>query len=362
MTDANYVVERVDPEESSTAVQSMVGKEVLFLNEIAQRNPRSVTRFLEEATSMVSRDEETAESMMYSLKRWDGKQQQYVFIPGPSVRLAEVLLSAWGNIIVCNLAPIISDTTVTGRAICMDVQKNVMAGTDAVRRITTTEGKRYSDDMINVTIGAAQSIARRNAIFEVLPRVYVQQVYRIAREVAVGKQKPLTARRRLLSVWVDQLGIPISRVFAAIGVKGLEEVQEEHLTILLGIRNRIAEGDLSPDDAFPEIEEASGADKARDTKPTGPKLPPKSKQRGPKKKPVAAQPPVGTEEIEAKIRDLYEQQDKFWLETTNNQTMTIEPELWDTIGQFKLKDVILTVRQIGNKQHVVAIREAPQGD
>jgi recombination protein RecT len=77
--------------------------------------------------------------------------------------------------------------------------------------------------------------------------------------------------------------------------------------------------------------------------------------------PAESAPPVETEEIEAKVRDLYEHQDKFWLETTNNQTMTIDPELWDTIGQFKLKDVILKVRHLGNKQHVVGIYEFPQG-
>src|SRR4051812_48501652 len=58
----------------------------------AKRYPRSIRNFKQQALEMATFDEETAEGCFYSLPR-GGKP-----IEGPSARLAEIVLSAWGNV------------------------------------------------------------------------------------------------------------------------------------------------------------------------------------------------------------------------------------------------------------------------
>src|SRR6185436_14130544 len=57
----------------------------------AKKWPRSIKKFKETAAEMATLDEDTAAACIYALPR-DGKT-----IEGPSARLAEIILSAWGN-------------------------------------------------------------------------------------------------------------------------------------------------------------------------------------------------------------------------------------------------------------------------
>ena len=47
------------------------------------------------------------------------------------------------------------------------------------------EGRRFSQDMQTVTENAASSIALRNAIFKVIPRSYVEDLYKKCQEKGV---------------------------------------------------------------------------------------------------------------------------------------------------------------------------------
>src|SRR6185369_14649302 len=77
------------------AVVSLAGwqrEEIDIQIATAKRYPRSITAFKRQCLEMATLDEETAGSMYYVLPR-AGKK-----IEGPSVRLAEIAGSAWGNL------------------------------------------------------------------------------------------------------------------------------------------------------------------------------------------------------------------------------------------------------------------------
>jgi hypothetical protein len=121
---------------------------------------------------------------------------------------------------------------------------------EAQRSIVGKYG-RFSDDMIRVTGMAAISIALRNAIFRVIPRAYVDDIYTAAKSCAVGDAKTLVARRDEWLAWLGKKGIGPERIFARLEVAGAADIGLEHLAILIGIGSSLKSGELQLDDAFP---------------------------------------------------------------------------------------------------------------
>ena len=182
----------------------------------AKRFPRSMRVFMQEAKGMACLDEETAQSCFFSLPR-GGKA-----IEGPSVRLAEICATAWGHIHAQARIVEETDKFIVAEAVCWDLQKNVRIGVQVRRRITKKNGQRYDDDMIGVTCNAASSIALRNAILRVIPRAYVDSIYREARKVAIGDEKTLASKRAAMVQYFGKMGIIESRVLAAVESKGVD--------------------------------------------------------------------------------------------------------------------------------------------
>lgn len=227
----------------------------------AHRFPRSVTRSLEEALTLATMDEETAESCFYVLPPRSGSSDT---IEGPSVRLAEIFASCWGNIRVASRVVAEEERFIVAMGACLDLQKNSFSSFEVKRRITTKHGKRYSDDMIQQTGNAAQSIARRNAIFQVIPRSYVNKVWMRAKEVAAGNLESLAKKREKWLAWFKTHNITLDRVLARLGKAGLDDIGLSEMAILIGIATAIKDKQISADEAFPPI---ATADKPGDAPP-----------------------------------------------------------------------------------------------
>src|SRR5262245_11187920 len=162
----------LEPEEilhTATALESLNRSEIDIQIATARKYPRSLLKFKNDAEAMACLDEETASSCFYALKRAEKP------IEGPSVRLAEIVASAWGNL--RSGARIIAEDEkfVVAQGACHDLEKNVAFQVEVRRRITDKNGRRYSDDMITTTCNAACSIALRNAIFKAIPGAYVNR-------------------------------------------------------------------------------------------------------------------------------------------------------------------------------------------
>jgi hypothetical protein len=220
----------------------------------AKRFPRQMTKLLTTATALATADAETAEECIYVLPR-GGKM-----IEGPSVRFAEIMAHSWGNC-RCGARVIGEDPEfVTSQGSFFDMEQNVHIGYEVKRRITTSKGARYNSDMIGTTSNAACSIALRNAILRGIPRAIWKKVYAQARQVVAGDIKTLDTRRASMIKVFEVMGVKREVIFAKLGVKGVDDVNLDHLVTLRGLFNSIRENEISADKAFAPAPEHSGED------------------------------------------------------------------------------------------------------
>lgn len=226
------------------ALGAVVSAEVDKQIATAKRFPRSVTKFQSEAISLVSLNEEMAESCVYAIPR-DGKT-----IEGPSARFAEVVLYSWGN---CRAAArVVSEEGdfVTAQGIYWDQEKNTTIGYEVKRRIVDSRGKRYKPDMIGVTANAACSIALRNAILKGIPKAIWAPAYDKARATIMGDFETLANRRTAALASFQKFGVKPEQIFEKLDVKGEEDISLEHILTLRGLLTAIREGDTTVEETF----------------------------------------------------------------------------------------------------------------
>lgn len=221
----------------------------------AKQYPRDLMKFRRDALALVASDEATAETMFYALPR--KSRGKTVYIEGPSVRFAEALVYCWGNLRVEARIVGTDATHVTAQGTCMDLEKNIGCRVEVKRRITDSNNKRYSEDMIVVTGNAAASIAFRNAVFKVIPFSLAKSIYEAARKAATGGAEPIEARRQKALSWFARVGVPEARLLGRLEVETVDDITEDHLILLTGLRNAIKEGDTTIEEAFPTGPDAS---------------------------------------------------------------------------------------------------------
>jgi hypothetical protein len=241
---------RIEQEEHKVELSSvavLAKSEVEAQLDAAHRHTRSVRKFINEAMTLATLSPAIAESCIYAIPR-DGK-----VLAGPSVRLAEIVASAYGNLHIASRIVDTDETHITAQGVAWDLEKNLRVSVEVRRKITGKNGRRFSDDMITVTGAAAASIALRNAIFRVVPRAYVDTVYAKARQVAAGDAKSLDARRRELVERLAKMGVPHDRILPRVGKPSLEDVGLDEVEMLIGLGTAIKEGSISIDEAFPAI-------------------------------------------------------------------------------------------------------------
>jgi hypothetical protein len=226
----------------------------------AKKYPRSLSVVKGKMLSFATLDVETAAGCFFTLpgrKGGDGKP-----IQGPSIRMAEIALSTYQNLRAG--ARVINDDgkTVTAQGVCHDLENNVCITVEVKRRVTTKDGRRYSEDMVVMTGNAACSLALRNATFRVVPLALVKPIYEAAKKVAVGDAKTLVTRRADALAHFTKMGVSKDKVFATLGAKAIEDIGLEQLEILIGYANAIREGDATIDEVFsPEKKEVNLSDK-----------------------------------------------------------------------------------------------------
>jgi hypothetical protein len=232
----------------ASAVATLARSETEAQLDAAHRYPRSTKAFIDEAMSLATISQDVAESCIYALPR-GGKT-----ISGPSVRLAEIIASSYGNL-HCGARVIdVEEKEVVSQGVAWDLQKNLRVTIEARRKITGKSGRRFDDDMINVTGAAASSIALRNAIFRVVPRAYVDKIYNRVREVAVGDAMTLADRRQEVIGRLQKIGVPLERILPAVGKAAIEDVGVTELEALIGLGTAIKSKDRSIDECFPPID------------------------------------------------------------------------------------------------------------
>lgn len=227
------------------AISALARSEVEAQLDAAHKYKRSIGKFRQDALTMATLSVEVAESCIYSLPR-GGKN-----IAGPSVRLAEICASAWGNIHVAARVVGAEEKEIIAMGGAWDLEKNFRYSVETRRRITNKHGRRYDDDMITVTGNAAASIAKRNAIFGVIPKAYVDDLYQRVRAVAVGDASTLVDKRAKILERLAKMGVDESRVLNALGVRAVQDIGLDELEVLIGHGTAIKNGDKKVDEVFP---------------------------------------------------------------------------------------------------------------
>lgn len=210
----------------------------------AKAYPRNLSQVLNNIETLATMDEETAAACFYMLRR-QGK-----LIEGPSVRMAEIIASSWGNIRV--QARIIANDgkMITAQGVCHDLESNYAVSAEVKRRITDKNGKTYSEDMQVVTGNAACSIAMRNALFKVVPGALVKKVITKAKKVSLGEATSLEESRMKMLDYFQKIGVDQQHLFDYLSVSKIEEINTDMVVELRGLATAIKEGQTSVQETF----------------------------------------------------------------------------------------------------------------
>jgi hypothetical protein len=233
---------------------SVVGEIVSaeFNNQVAtaRKYPRDAAEALDNLQKLACRSDAVAESCMYTLKRKD-KSGQINFITGPSVRFAELLAHAWGNLRAGARIVEEGEKAVVAQGVAYDLEQNTGFSVEVRRNITTSSGNRFGQDMINVTANAACSIALRNVIFDCIPQVLWWDVYEAVKQKAVGAAAIPERLQKAVQFFVAK-GATQEDILKAMGVKAVADMGRQHLEIFIGLTTALKDGTIDAAKIFTE--------------------------------------------------------------------------------------------------------------
>lgn len=211
----------------------------------AKQYPRDIRRSIDNSIVIATMNEETAQSCGYALPRGEK------IITGPSVHLAKIMVSNWGNIRTEAKVVQITDKHVISRGTCWDLETNVASAFEVRRNIIDSKGRRFSDDMITVTGNAANSIAYRNSVFAVIPQAITNRVYEAAQRLITGDlsdaDKILKKRTLIINSFKNDYAITEEEVLKLCGRQTVNQININEISTLIGILQSLKDGDTSVD-------------------------------------------------------------------------------------------------------------------
>lgn len=246
MENQEYEVLQVKQDQNIIQIDAVERANVDSQVATAKQYPRDLTRAVNNSIAMATMDYNTAQSCGYALPR-GGKP-----ITGPSVHLAKLIVSNWGNIRAEAKVVQITDKQVISRGTCWDLENNVATAFEVRRSIIGKGGKRFTDDMITVTGNAANSIAYRNAVFSVIPKAITDKVYQAAQHFITGdlsdEDKVVARRKKCIDFFKDEYGITEDEVVMLCGKQTVNQIKADQIALLLGITQSLKDGDTTVDE------------------------------------------------------------------------------------------------------------------
>lgn len=220
----------------------------------AKAYPRDVKRSIEYAEQLATMDEETAASCFYCLPRKD-KEGNRKEIRGPSVRLAEIIASSWGNLHASTRIVENDGRNITTEGVAWDLQANVKISMQNKVSIIFGEkngkgGYQANADMQTLLTNASSAKALRNAIFKVVPKALVNRVLEKAMNFSIGDQKTMNSKVQEVFSKLNKMGITTDKILTYYGKKTISEINSEEFKSLIGVGTAIKEGHIKIDDLF----------------------------------------------------------------------------------------------------------------
>lgn len=215
----------------------------------AKQYPRDLAATLNKIATYATMDKETAEDCFYVLRRKDANGEDSI-IEGLSVRMAEIIAGAWGNLRVQTRIIGNDGRMITAQAICHDLETNFAVSKEVKRSIVTKKGFTYSQDMQVVTGNAAAAIAFRNAVLTVIPKAVTKKIINDVKQVALGQSIDLEQGRQNMFAYFKKLGVTKEQVLLYLGVKSSDEIDKQKIFELRATANAIKEGTTTVQEAF----------------------------------------------------------------------------------------------------------------
>ena len=226
----------------------------------AKQYPRDINTVLNKISTYATMDKETAEDCFYVLRRKDTNGNDTV-IEGLSVRMAEIIAGAWGNLRVQTRIIGNDGRTITAQAVCHDLETNFAVSKEVKRSIVSRKGITYSQDMQVVTGNAAASIAFRNAVLTVIPKAVTKRIINDVKQVALGQAIDLETSRQNIIQYFGKLGVTKEQILQYLGITKIEEIDKQKVFELRATANAINEGTTTVKEAF--VQPAIDAEKER---------------------------------------------------------------------------------------------------
>lgn len=267
----------------------------------AHQFPRSITKFKENALALVTLDEETAASCLYSRPVGNDEKGNQVFAEGMSIRMAEIVAATYGNLRVGTRLIESTPRYVIVQGVAHDLESNFLSTAECKEATVNKYGKPYTERMRIVIEKAAAAKARRDAIFAVVPRASAKFLEKAAKDLLFGNASSITKWRTRIAEWVKTLGIDTARVWSALGVDGADDLKQTEIERLIGIKTALQNGDISLDDAFPVLTEEDGGGRYKA---------PKKLEAKPAEKPEAPAPEQEAEKPETPAQNAPEEAQK----------------------------------------------------
>lgn len=218
----------------------------------AHRYPRSIDSCIKNITTLALMDEETAQQCYYHLERRSAEGT--TVIEGPSIRLAEIVASSWGNLRIATRVVGNDGKMVTVEGVCHDLESNVAVSQQQVRSIVTKQGYTFSNDMQVMTINAASSIAVRNAINKVIPKAITNKIVEQCKALVRGEAEGirLAERRQKCIDKFASIGVTKEMLCAKLQIDTTDSITGDHLVSLIGIYNAIRDNASTLEEEFPK--------------------------------------------------------------------------------------------------------------
>ena len=255
----DYKVEQLPNAENYIQLDSFDKANVDAQVSTAKRYPRNISRAVDNSIALATLDNETAQSMGYALPR-GGKP-----ITGPSVHLAKLVVSNWGNMRTEAKVVSVTDKEVISRGTAWDLENNVASAFEVRRKITGKDGRRFNEDMITVTGNAANSIAYRNAVFAVVPKGIVDKIYKAAQKKITGdlsdEDKLIKRRVNAMKFFNDEYAITEDEVLKLCGKQTVKQIKADEIALLIGIMQSLKDGDTTVDELMKSIRKDESKDR-----------------------------------------------------------------------------------------------------
>ena len=212
----------------------------------AKSFPRNIVQCVQNVISIIKSDEDLASSCYYSLPPGKGQEKGF---QGPSVRLADMFCYQWGNLEAGTRVVSNDGKQIVVEGFAYDLEKNNRISVQISKSILYKNGQTYTNTMQATTIAAAQAIAYRNAIFKVIPFMYIDKVCKMAMDEVASMAKNIEYVEKAIKS-LEKYNVMPMQVLGYFNKQTLKELTTAEIQEMIGIGISLRDGHIASTEAF----------------------------------------------------------------------------------------------------------------